>query len=287
MKKGLSEAEALQKVKSIQSKASLKKTFEKRSEIANESSPYKIETWIKKGLSQKEAEFEVKSRRKSNIEYWQKRGFSVEESKLKVSEFQTSVAKNSKPDDCVPTQLKYWIKKGYDEESAKKMLSERQATFTLEKCISKYGEIEGTKKWEARQLKWKESVFNDLQWIGGGKSKISDNLFTLLNIDGSLYGKNERFIRNDSIVYKYDFCVKTNRKIIEFNGDYWHCNPKIYSPDFYHTIKRMNAQEIWDHDKLKESVAISKGYDYLVIWESEYKLFPEETINKCKEFLCS
>jgi G:T-mismatch repair DNA endonuclease (very short patch repair protein) len=287
IKKGLSEEAAIQRVKEIQSKSSSKKSFESRSKIANETSPYKIETWLKKGFSEEHAKFEVNSRRKTNVEFWQKKGFSLEESLAKLSESQTIAAKNSKPKDCVPTQLKYWLKKGYNEVEAKKMLSERQATFTLDKCIARYGEEEGKKKFEERQIKWKSAVFNDLQWIGGGKSKISSQLFDNLEEPGALTGGSERFIRNNDTVYKYDFCIKSTKKIIEFNGDFWHCHPSTYSSDFYHPIKKMTAQEIWNYDTSKEELARSKGYDYLIVWESEYKLFPEETINKCKEFLCS
>jgi hypothetical protein len=287
MKKGFSEDDAVQRVKEIQSKASSKKTFETRSKISNETSPYKIETWLKKGLSEEEADFEVKSRRTTSIEYWLKKGFSEEESIRKLSESQSISAKNSKPDDCLPTQLKYWLKKGFSKEDAARLHSDRQQTFTLEKCIDKYGEELGREKWKARQEKWKAKVFNDVQWIGGGKSRISMDLFEKLEETGALMGSTEKYIRDESVVFKYDFCVKSKLKIIEFNGDYWHCHPNAYSPDFYHIIKKMTAQEIWDYDKKKEDLARSKGYDYLVIWESEYKLFPEETINKCKQFLCS
>ncbi len=287
IKKGFLEDIAIQKVKEIQSKISNKKTFQQRSEQATKTSPFKKESWIKKGMNDIEAEFEVKSRKKLNKEYWIKRGFTDDESIIKVSEFQTTNAKNSKPEDYSPTQLKYWLKKGYDEETAKKLLSKNQATFTLEKCTIKYGEEIGRQKWKERQEKWKALVFNDKQWIGGGKSKISNNLFEKIKNDLSLFGKNERFIRNGDIVFKYDFCIKENKKIIEFNGDFWHCIPSLYNFDFYHPIKKMTALQIWEYDLTKEKLARSKGYDYLVIWESEYKLNPEGTINRCKQFLCN
>lgn len=288
MRKGMTESESIDKVAQIQSKASSKKTFEKRSEIAMRTSPYRKETWIAKGMTEAEAEFEIKSRKKLNTEYWTKRGFSEEEAIVKVSEFQTLIAKNSKPDGCLPTQLAYWLKKtDGDEEEAKRLLADRQNTFSLEKCISKYGADIGYEKWKERQDKWKLVVFSDVQWIGGGKSKVSSELFRLLLEDESLHGKNERFIREGKTVFKYDFCIKQTKKIIEFNGDFWHCNPSMYSRDYYHPIKKMTSSEIWEYDSQKEKLARSKGYDYLVVWESEYKLFPEETINRCKQFLCS
>jgi hypothetical protein len=52
------------------------------------------------------------------------------------------------------TRLDYWINKGLTEDEAKIALKERQTTFSLEKCIEKYGEIEGIKRWKQRQEKW-------------------------------------------------------------------------------------------------------------------------------------
>ena len=44
------------------------------------------------------------------------------------------------------------------EEQAKNALAERQRTFTLEKCISKYGEEEGLRRFSERQQKWLKSL---------------------------------------------------------------------------------------------------------------------------------
>lgn len=43
-------------------------------------------------------------------------------------------------------------------DEAKKALKERQSTFSLEKCIKKYGEEEGLKKFNERQQKWQNSL---------------------------------------------------------------------------------------------------------------------------------
>ena len=52
------------------------------------------------------------------------------------------------------THLSYWIDKGFSENEANEKLKERQATFSLEKCIAKYGIEEGTKRWKQRQENW-------------------------------------------------------------------------------------------------------------------------------------
>ena len=76
-------------------------------------------------------------------------------------------------------------------------------------------------------------------------------------------------------------------KIIEFQGDYWHCNPNLYDKDFYNKVKQKTAQEIWNYDNVKKECAEYYGYDILYIWECDYYQNREEVINKCIEFLNS
>ena len=54
------------------------------------------------------------------------------------------------------------------------MLKERQTTFTLEKCIEKYGKNEDTEKYNNRQSEWKKKVFNKYTCISNGVSKSSE-----------------------------------------------------------------------------------------------------------------
>jgi very-short-patch-repair endonuclease len=171
-------------------------------------------------------------------------------------------------------------------------LKDRQTTFSKEVCIKKYGEVEGLRVWQERQKLWKSKVFNDNQWLGGGVSKVSNELFekiislsNLKSVD-TLYGiKNEKFISNNKTHYKYDFTYLPTKKIIEFNGDYWHCNPDLYKADYYHKIKKMTARKIWDYDNVKIATAKHHGYDILVIWEDDYRKEPNKVINKCINFL--
>jgi hypothetical protein len=58
-----------------------------------------------------------------------------------------------------------------NEEEAKKALSERQTTFTLAKCILKYGEETGKQRWSDRQAKWMKN------FPKSNFSKISQTLF--------------------------------------------------------------------------------------------------------------
>lgn len=56
------------------------------------------------------------------------------------------------------TSLDYYLTRGYNLEEATILQTERQKTFSLEKCIEKHGEMEGTKIWSDRQIKWQNTL---------------------------------------------------------------------------------------------------------------------------------
>jgi hypothetical protein len=112
-------------------------------------------------------------------------------------------------------------------------------------------------------------------------SKPEKELVELLTGDCDV---ESQFILNaDSNLYLYD--IRINNKIIEYNGDYWHCNPSKWLPEQYNKSTKCTAKEKWKSDKRKLDYAISKGYDVLVIWESEWKNDKENIIEKCKRFI--
>ena len=85
--------------------------------------------------------------------------------------------------------------------------------------------------------------------------------------------------------YAYDFMFEN--KIIEFNGDYWHTNPKIYDKNYVNKTTGLVAKDIWKKDANKRKYAEKKGYKIYTVWESDYKNNPKDTINKCIKFLTS
>lgn len=59
--------------------------------------------------------------------------------------------------------------------------------------------------------------------------------------------------------------------LIEYNGDYWHCNPKKYNENYFNKKKNKTAKEIWEYDNKKLYISKKLGYACEVIWESDYK----------------
>lgn len=274
----------------------IKEILNKRN--TNNHSPYKKETYINIGYSESEAIFLVKSKRAINKEYWIKKGYTEEEAIKKVSEIQIKNSlkykekRKNNPQKYIgvnTNQKEYWIKKGYTEEEAIKKVSERQSTFTLEKCIKKYGTIKGTEIYNNRQKNWKLKIQKHFNTYGDGRSaqskwaiNIIDKLYESIGIDKP---KREKYITDKKTKkhYSYDFCYK--KKIIEFNGDYWHCNPLSWDANSYNSSLGMTAKEKWEKDKIKIDCAKQNNYDILIIWESEYYKNPQKCIDTCIKFI--
>lgn len=129
-------------------------------------------------------------------------------------------------------------------------------------------------------------------------SKISIDLFeTLLKLNPEktfYYGKNEKYILNKNYKknkkkgYYIDFLCEENKKIVEFNGDFWHMNPEKYLPESFITFsngKKIIANNVWKQDDLKIKTLESEGYEIFIVWENEYKKNKEKIINDCNIFL--
>lgn len=247
-----------------------------------------------------------KKRSRNCKEFWIEKGFSEEEAKIKLSEVmneihsKTSIKLKSNPEKYAskyPTKIEYYLKKGFSEKEAIEKISEIQNRFSLKKCIEKYGKEDGEKIFSKRQEKWQQSLVDNGN-VKGGYSKISQVLFYQIlekykkrDINSVFFWTKNReyFLKKDSSIYLYDFCDVKKKKIIEYNGDQYHANPKIYekndTPHPYHKDKNWTAERIWEEDASKIELAKYNGFEVLTIWDSEYKKNPQQTLEKCIEFI--
>ena len=184
------------------------------------------------------------------------------------------------------TRIEFYLNKGMNEEEAYNALQKRQATFSLYKCIEKYGEEKGLEIFNNRQKIWNKKLQNIFKQGKYVQSPIANKLFS--EIKNKLDIKEnieEKYIFNDELHkgYLFDFCL--NNKLIEFNGDYWHANPKFYGPLSFIKAKNKKAKDIWEYDKTKIQTAEKQGYKVLTIWEYDYNNDKEKTLKKCIDFL--
>ena len=212
-----------------------------------------------------------------------------------ISSMAKDAQKRCRENGNAPTTLEYYIKRGMNKSEARKALCDRQNTFTKEKCIEKYGKEEGLKVWKDRQERWQktlnskpieeqERICRAKMCNGRGYSKISqevfwqiykeieddykDIFFAELNMNAGIHQEYMHTCNNKKR-YFFDFYIKDNNKIIEFDGSYWH-GPK-----------RGNQER----DRLRNEQLIEEGFDIYHIKENDYRAEPEKIIKQCLNFL--
>ena len=240
----------------------------------------------------------VKSGRSSpfSMNYHGYDGLIDEEKRERIADLAKNIAEKREKNGNSTTSKEYYIKRGYSEEEAIRKLKERQRTFTLEKCIEKYGEDEGKRVFEERQKKWQNTlnskpieelcrIYNAKMCDGRGYSKVSQELFkAIMSRIGNRYKEvfyatsnpdsefSEYMVCDKDGTHRYflDFYVKDNNKVIEFDGDYWH-GPK-----------RGNKKR----DMMREEALKRLGYENIFhVKERDYRNNPEKVISDCVAFI--
>jgi G:T-mismatch repair DNA endonuclease (very short patch repair protein) len=98
-------------------------------------------------------------------------------------------------------------------------------------------------------------------------SKAEREIFTILLSFGFVAQLGFRIPKVNKL---YDICIPEKNLIIEYNGDYWHMNPRKYSEGQYNKVAHKTAKEIWERDDLKKQEAIFHGFYVAYIWEMDY-----------------
>lgn len=200
----------------------------------------------------------------------------------------------------------------------KSIIDKRKYTLSLEGFINKYGDIVGKSLWQDYcksndKTSLKSFIKRHGEEIGKEKfqlmiekifkyfknckcySKISQELFFYISkklkndIDVKYATKNgeEYMFVNENFCRGMFVDFKCGNIIIEFYGDFWHANPFKYKEN--DIVKHPNynrfAKEIWNEDKQKVDWLKQKGYNVLIIWESNYIENKQKIINQCVDFI--
>lgn len=288
---------------------------------------YIINYWIERGFTKEEAIEKIKIEKRSNHflckEYYTKRGFTEEEAIAKIKNIQIKNAANvNHKNKANPYSKEYWISKGLNEvevklnienlkyktnpyknwsdEKTNEIIRKRKNTYYA-KTDKERKNINKSRGRTKNQLEKKFGVYKTQKILkdrGKGRrnsffrrySKISESFFNELqsSYDKKIfYGNEEKWIRYNSNKGFYVDCLY-NKKIIEFNGDFYHANPKIYESDSIIEISKKNikeANEIWQKDQFKIDKLKSLGYEILIIWERDVRKTRQKILNKCLNFL--
>lgn len=216
---------------------------------------------------------------------WIAKGHTEEESKELVRQEQArrsakSPAAQKGATDFSIRSTGYWITKhGMTEEEAKEAVRLSQVKNGLEWHIAQYGDIEGPVKYAARMDSWNAKM---AEKVKTGVSSVASSLFDQIDQIASISSVREKVIRTDDRLYRVDFYH--DNKVIEFFGDYWHANPKIYQPNRIMVGGKL-AEDIQSNNDRKIRALRNKGIEVLVVWEHDYKMNKQAEIDKCLAFL--
>jgi G:T-mismatch repair DNA endonuclease (very short patch repair protein) len=78
-----------------------------------------------------------------------------------------------------------------------------------------------------------------------------------------------------------DFYIHSKNLVIEFNGDFWHCNPIKYPNGALYEYQKKKIVR----DKTKEEWLKENNINYHIVWESEYKNDVDKVIDKLKNII--
>lgn len=75
---------------------------------------------------------------------------------------------------------------------------------------------------------------------------------------------------NNKSFFVDGFDPSTNT-VYEFDGDYWHGNPKIYKPEDVNKVSKKTFKELYEYTLNKKKLLEENGYNVINIWESDWK----------------
>lgn len=223
-------------------------------------------------------------------EYWIERfGISYEDAVFVISEKQKYYANlrgEFLPEHSI-WSVEHWLKKGLTTDEAVKKVYEIQSTNS-----NKSSRFRGKKHTDEIKLQISNTMINLIQnmgvdnWtqhlrIGKTRSNLEIICYEYLkdNVCSELQGNVPIRGKVVDMIYK--------NKIIEFNGDYWHGNPELFSADQVLSFPghNMMVEDIWKRDLKRTLYLENLGYEVFVLWQYDWKNRFDETLERIKKYL--
>lgn len=111
-------------------------------------------------------------------------------------------------------------------------------TSWAEKTLKK--RLEGYKKWLA----------DDSSKKNGNTSKAEEEIALFLEKNNIIHIR-QKHIKSINKNYRYDFYIPSENLIIEYNGSYFHADPRIYEAEYYNK-KSNKLLKIFGHMIIKK-----------------------------------
>ena len=209
--------------------------------------------------------------------------------------------KKYKQSHCSIWQKKYWVEKGLSETEAEKKVGDLQKrTFSAKTrelySVQRSGELNsmslpniskrfGVTLEEARALTPCFGRTKELHPMFG-KHHTSESLMKICaNTPITFFNKSkgekelQDFVatlgkietNKAKGIFNCDIVLEECKLIIEFFGDYWHCNPAKFNGEDYNKRLHLTAKERWLKDQKKQVYYQELQYEYFVVWEYDWK----------------
>lgn len=166
------------------------------------------------------------------------------------------------------TKSKEYMIEKYGEEKTNQI--NQSKALTLKNFIHKYGDEEGLKQYELMlnkhhnfYSKISQKFFNELD------KYLSKKYTTYYATKNNEYGVNliNTYIRLDYFILELNLCI-------EFNGTYYHGDPKIFNENDYPNPhdKTITAKQMWESDNNRYKLLKElRNIDTIIVWENDYR----------------
>ncbi|NJO62835.1 MAG: DUF559 domain-containing protein [Richelia sp. RM2_1_2] len=180
-----------------------------------------------------------------------------------------------------PNYFEYWLNNcNGDVDKAKLKYAEHQSNG-LTKMIKLYGEVEGLQRWKDRQERWLKNfprlnyskISQELFWNIVNTFNKSSFVFATRLEDGSksndLVNRECRLVLDTKVIMP-DFIDLETKRIIEFDGEYWHGKFNKANPE---------------RERKREEILVKNGYKVMRVFEPFYIKDKQKVIQQCINFL--
>lgn len=240
--------------------------------------PTQVEYYLNKGMNEKDAKEALTKEQKKRAD------------KLISKEKATPELRNRR----LWNQTEYWVNKGYTQEQGQQLINEKYESInhqTFKKLVQKYidrGDDEttatnkATKFYKTKAQQIMQTRIKNNSFGFQKASQMSLNFFKplmeKLDQQGIEYyvgveGNAEFFLASGTeYFYSYDFCIPSQKLIIEFHGEHVHPNPKMTKEQWdawVHCWSRKSADDCREEDVKKIELAESKGFKVIEVFESD------------------
>lgn len=181
--------------------------------------------------------------------------------------------------------LEWFIEKhGVDKGTELHNQVQKAKSHSLESYIQRYGPVVG----KQRHMEWitkKCSML--LQHTSAAERQFAAEVTTV--IDCRAYSAlTDQYKIWDPVtkrIYCYDLVFPDLRLAIEYHGDYWHCNPAQYDANFVHPTTGQLASTIWKQDELKQNALRARGFESIIVWDSDWKRDKAKILEQIQEYV--